>query len=556
MKNEAYQAMAVSEVRDESLSWYEATLTSQERKKRGHFSTPPALVEQILDACHYTSDRDVTQLRVLDPACGSGNFLVAAARRLFEQHTHTDLAKESRSALIQRNIWGLDPDPISCFLAEIQLSQLASTTERLHIHQGDALTYPWQEPCVDLFLANPPYLAAKNIDLSAYRSTAQQRQTDSYLLFLQLGLRLVRPNGWLGLVLPDPVLARTNAAAERIRLLQEFTIHHLWHLAGVFAAQVGAVVLIAQKCSPHSTHTVAWTRSRWEETKANSSRAAIHSGETLSSKHESATISQTLLLRQPHAELRYLLSQEQGSTIERLHTYLDKHTSSSYLAPLGAFLSIRRGEEIGQSSPHLIQRSLICRADPCGRPDGGRPDGGRPDTQEWYPVLRGGRDVHPYTIAFSQWWMARQAIVKPLERYLAPKLLVVKSTGRLQAALDLHGHVALQTLYLLQPHSAASTVDDLYFYLALLNSQLLQTYTYVLHTAYKWVQPQIEQHVLARLPIPLIAPDEKQQVIARAKLLMQPCDDPHAVVEWKEYKQHLYAEQEHAIRALYDATLH
>ena len=151
--------------------------------------------------------------------------------------------------------------------------------------------------------------------------------------------------------------------------------------------------------------------------------------------------------------------------------------------------------------------------------------------------------------------MARKGIAKPLERYRAPKLLVVKSTGRLQAALDTHGHIALQTLYLLHLREPNAALDELYFYLALLNSQLLQTYTSVLHTAYKWVQPQIEQHVLARLPVPIIPLAEKQEIIARAKLLSRPCDNPNPVVEWKEDMQKLYAEQERAIRALYDAAL-
>ena len=535
-------------MKPEPLNWYEATLSLEERRKRGHFSTPPALVEQILDACHYTPDHDLAQFRVLDPACGSGNFLIAAARRLNQYSTHTALSPEARTALIQRNIWGFDPDPISCFLTQMQLGQLADTTAQLQIHQGDALALPWHEPCVDLFLANPPYLATKNTDLSAYRS-AQHGQTDSYLLFLQLGLQLVRPHGWLGLVLPDPVLARTNAREARKRLLQDFTIHHLWHLAGVFAAQVGAVVLIAQKCPPYSTHMIAWTRSHWEHPEASTSQGDLetrrdtpggHPRESYQSdKH--TTVPQIRLSHQPHSELRYLLGQEQGAIIERLHTYLEENTNTSpHFAPLSNFLSIRRGEEIGQGSPHL---------------SGTPPSPHLPDDQMWYPVLRGGRDVRSYDITFSDRWIAQQAIVKPLERYLAPKLLVVKSTGLLQAALDTHGHVALQTLYLLYPCSANATIDDLYFYLALLNSQLLQTYTYVLHTAYKWVQPQIEQHVLANLPIPIISANVKQPIIARAKILMQPCDDSNAVVEWKEQKQQLYAEQERAIRALYDAIL-
>ena len=257
------EQMATPIVHVEQPDWYESTLPLQERRKRGHFSTPPALVEWILDACRYNPDGDLSSIRVLDPACGSGNFLTAVARRLTAYHARIDPAQETLPRLVQRTIWGFDPDPISCFLAEMQLSTLVGMHERWHIHQGDALTLPWCEPCVDLFLANPPYLATKNTDLSAYRSPQHHGQTDSYLLFLQLGMQIVRPNGWLALVLPDPVLARTNATAERKHLLKEFTIHHLWHLAGVFAAHVGAVVIIAQKCPAQHIHQVSWMRDRW-----------------------------------------------------------------------------------------------------------------------------------------------------------------------------------------------------------------------------------------------------------------------------------------------------
>ncbi|HEY7413733.1 MAG TPA: hypothetical protein VH593_00960, partial [Ktedonobacteraceae bacterium] len=67
---------------DDQLNWYETSLPPDERKMRGHFSTPPLLVTRILDACGYHAERDLTRLRVLDPACGSGNFLAGAARRL------------------------------------------------------------------------------------------------------------------------------------------------------------------------------------------------------------------------------------------------------------------------------------------------------------------------------------------------------------------------------------------------------------------------------------------------------------------------------------------
>ncbi|OLB65914.1 MAG: hypothetical protein AUH94_00095 [Ktedonobacter sp. 13_2_20CM_2_54_8] len=552
--------MPVYGILEKQITWYEASLSLQERRGRGHFSTPPWLVEHILDACGYTPDSDLRATRVLDPACGSGNFLAAAAHRLVSFVTRTGLPQEECAALVQRNLWGFDPDPVSCFLSEMQLSAAVTPSvgsvdtsmpitvaaTRWHIHQADGLALQWPEPCVDLFLANPPYLAAKNTDLSAYPTAHRRGQADSYLLFLNLGLQIVRSGGWLGLVLPDPLLARTNAASERTRLLKEFTIHHLWHLSDVFTAQVGAVVIIAQKSPPRSQHQVAWKREKWKHITAAASNA-----QPIPLTSPASNVSQSLLLHQPCAELRYLLSNEHGSILERLQSYLaSTPTSSSALAPLNEFVSISRGEEFGRKSSYLIQQetSNSLNVEPSWSPS---------DTTllPYFPLLRGGKDIRPFRPPHSCWWIAREAIAKPLERYLSPKLLVVKSTDRLQAVLDIQGHVALQTLYLLHLRKQDAPVDDLYFFLALLNSRLLQRYVYVLYTAYKWVQPQIEQHVLAQLPVPFVTASEKEAVIARSKLLVHACSPPGSVVEWKKNARDIYEEQECALSALYNALL-
>src|SRR5258706_4569085 len=112
--------MAQSGMIKEDFGWYEAGLSLVERKKRGHFSTPPLLVERILDACGYSAQADLTHMRVLDPACGSGNFLVGAAQRLMAFGERTGLSHQECVTLVERNVWGFDPDPVSCFLAEMQ----------------------------------------------------------------------------------------------------------------------------------------------------------------------------------------------------------------------------------------------------------------------------------------------------------------------------------------------------------------------------------------------------------------------------------------------------
>lgn len=539
----------------EPVNWYEASLPLRERKQRGHFSTPPQLVERILDACGYCPENDLSSLRVLDPACGSGNFLAGAARRLAAFAVRAGLSESEAAALVARNLWGFDPDPVSCLLAEMNVRAYAPA--RLHIHQADGLALAWEGyEGIDLFLANPPYLAAKNSDLSGYRSTHRGGQMDSYLLFLDLALAVVRPGGWLALVLPDPVLARANASRQRARLLERCTIAHLWHLSGVFAASVGAVVLIAQKGPAPATHLISWQRAGWSQhvreqvaahVKDMQGEQSEQSGQRVSQEQSGETfntVPQSLFLRQPGAELCYLLGGERGAFFERLRASLE-HVSGSgrRLAPLCDFLSIKRGEELGRKSARLVQTA----------------DSG------YFPVLLGGVDVKPYGTPMGRCWLAGEAIEKPLARYLAPKLLVVKSTGQLQAALDVGGHVALQTLYLLHTRAeAGGDGDDLYFFLALLNSRMLREYVYVLHTAYKWVQPQIEQHVLARLPVPLVDAEEKRAVIERARRLMEGlallrrrevCSRARAVVELKQQWQGLYDEQERAVDALYAAAL-
>jgi hypothetical protein len=295
-------------------------------------------------------------------------------------------------------------------------------------------------------------------------------------------------------------------------------------------------------------HQIAWRRGRWQRD------AAVEViPDAIIPVHASA-ITQASLYRQPGAEMRYLLSDAcspQHLLARRLHEFLCEVPikENPVFVPLNSLALIRRGEELSKDNALLLP-------EPAG------------DEEEYYPVLRGGVDLRPYAKPVGHRWIKRGAVKKNLERYRQPKLLVVKCTGVLQAALDLDGHVVLQTLYMLllrteKPHLEE---DDLYFLLALLNSRLLRTYIYMVQTAYKWVQPQIEQHVLGHLPVPTVATPEKKQIVARARKLLSACGDLSSVVklevESKEGRskaglewQAIYEEQERAICALYQTAL-
>ncbi|MFE2269834.1 Eco57I restriction-modification methylase domain-containing protein [Streptomyces lavendulae] len=120
------------------------TLAGNERKTTGSYYTPSALIDSLLDSAldpviddavksGTTREEQVAallRLTVCDPACGSGHFLVAAARRIAKRvaAVRTDSpepsAEATRSALrdvIGRCIYGVDLNPMAVELAKVSL---------------------------------------------------------------------------------------------------------------------------------------------------------------------------------------------------------------------------------------------------------------------------------------------------------------------------------------------------------------------------------------------------------------------------------------------------
>lgn len=61
---------------------YNTYVNRKEKREKGQYYTPPAIVNYILDAVGYNGTAIIgSNKRLIDPACGSGSFLVAAAKR-------------------------------------------------------------------------------------------------------------------------------------------------------------------------------------------------------------------------------------------------------------------------------------------------------------------------------------------------------------------------------------------------------------------------------------------------------------------------------------------
>jgi hypothetical protein len=127
----------------DNRSYTLTVLPGNERKESGSYYTPTSLVECLLDSAldplldeatsRGTPEDKVAallDLTVCDPACGSGHFLVAAARRIAKRIAAEETGEseppepEIRKALrrvVGRCIYGVDINPMSVELARISL---------------------------------------------------------------------------------------------------------------------------------------------------------------------------------------------------------------------------------------------------------------------------------------------------------------------------------------------------------------------------------------------------------------------------------------------------
>lgn len=116
------------------------TAAGHERKTTGSYYTPEALVQCLLDtaldpvldeACRAPDPGSaILDLTVCDPACGSGHFLIAAARRMARRlaEVRSDEAEPDPGALqkalrdvISRCLYGVDMNPMAVELCKVSL---------------------------------------------------------------------------------------------------------------------------------------------------------------------------------------------------------------------------------------------------------------------------------------------------------------------------------------------------------------------------------------------------------------------------------------------------
>jgi type I restriction enzyme M protein len=202
----------------------------------GEFYTPRAVVRFMVAV---TDPRLGETL--LDPACGTGGFLVEAFEHLRKQCKRA----EHHSVLQSESLLGGEAKPLPYLLAQMNL--LLHGLETPEIDPLNSLRFPLKEigdkDRVDIILTNPPFGGEEERGiLSNFPEDKQASETA--LLFLQLIMRKLRRQpkpGRAGVVVPNGFLFGDGVCARiKEELLKDFNLHTIVRLPnGVFAPYTG-----------------------------------------------------------------------------------------------------------------------------------------------------------------------------------------------------------------------------------------------------------------------------------------------------------------------------
>ena len=198
----------------------------------GEFYTPRPVVRFMVEVVDPRLGETV-----LDPACGTGGFLVEAYSHL-ERQCET---VEDREVLQVESILGGEAKPLPYLMAQMNL--LLHGLESPKIDPGNSLRHPLREigdkDRLDVVLTNPPFGGEEERGIQN-NFPIDKQTSETALLFLQLIMRKLRrhPNpGRAGVVVPNGTLFAGGVAARiKEELLKEFDLHTVVRLPnGVFA---------------------------------------------------------------------------------------------------------------------------------------------------------------------------------------------------------------------------------------------------------------------------------------------------------------------------------
>lgn len=214
-------------------------------KRHGRHYTPTELAGFLADRSFTASRLQKSSLKIIDPACGDGELLIAAARA-------------ARSAgyggTLELIGYEISEDAVAAANHRLEVAGV-----RAKIVLGDFLVHQREIPSdsVDLIITNPPYVRTQHLGQEAARLLADEfaltGRVDLTHPFVSVASRLLCQGGILGLLCSNRFLTTLSGENVRWTLMSDgLQVGELYDLGDtkLFKAAVLPAIIIAGKTPP------------------------------------------------------------------------------------------------------------------------------------------------------------------------------------------------------------------------------------------------------------------------------------------------------------------
>jgi type I restriction-modification system DNA methylase subunit len=242
---------------------YEELIPDVERHRLGQYYTPPPIIELITEMC-IKSPND----KVLDPACGSGGFLVKAYHKLKDlkkkENPFADDDKLHKELLNQ--LYGIDINPFPAQLSSINLAvrNLKVTSRNINLVVSDFFKVKPSTGIIpkefDVVVTNPPYTRQEEMEYKDQIREEALTYSDGskipldaragiYAYFFTQSARFMKNHGMMGQITSDTWLDVGFGEDIKRFFLEHFKIHAIiWYDIRAFEkALVGTCITILKK---------------------------------------------------------------------------------------------------------------------------------------------------------------------------------------------------------------------------------------------------------------------------------------------------------------------
>lgn len=182
----------------------------------GQFRTPRHIIDFIVNVVNPTKND-----KVLDPACGTGGFLVSAYNHILEQHDckndpkkkEKPLTPDERKKLIQ-NFEGYDIDPTMVRISKVNMYLHKFTNPKIFQYDTLSSDERWNDK-FDVILANPPFMSPKGGIKPHSKFSIQSSRSE--VLFVDYIMNHLRPKGRAGIIVPEGIIFQSQKSHTDLR---------------------------------------------------------------------------------------------------------------------------------------------------------------------------------------------------------------------------------------------------------------------------------------------------------------------------------------------------